>query len=335
MKTLLLALTLGSLLGLMSLTVRAKPVAPEYRLEDLGTLPGGSYSGAYSINNRGEVVGWSDTGGVATVMLHTQAVLWHNGSIQELRTPSPLACATKINDRSQILIVPEAHAARDSAIDVVMPSYALLWQSGKTTSAGLSSVNGLDNHGRLAGQGLGPRAAVWAGGKQEEVRGLPGDRVSIAYDVNDDGDVVGSATTEDGKTSHAFLFSKGALTDLGVPPGLVSSQGQSVNKRGQALVWAYTAAGHAQAFLWERGRYTPLCKPGEKDIWAYGLNNNGQVAGSAASRAFLWANGKRWDLNALVRKKPGWTLTEARCINDRGQIVGSGRVDGRERAFLL
>jgi probable HAF family extracellular repeat protein len=343
MKITLLALALSSSLALTinhqpSTINQPHPAAPPaYKLVDLGTLPGGSYSGANSINNRGEVVGWSNSGAGTTGMLHTQAVLWRKGSIRALTIPDGtfLSCATRINDRGQVLIVPEAHAAVNSAIDVIMPSYVLLWQEGKTVPVDISSANGLDNRGRVAGQGRGTRAAVWSGGRQEAVGGLPDNRVSIAYDVNDAGDIVGSAPTEDGKTSHAFLFSKGALTDLGIPPGLVSSQAQAVNNRGQVLVWAYTPTGHAQAFLWEAGRYTALCKPGEEDIWAYGLNNKGQAVGSAGGRAFLWTDGKRWDLNTLARNKPGWTLTEARSINEKGQIVGTGTVNGKERAFLL
>jgi probable HAF family extracellular repeat protein len=311
--------------------------APKYKVVDLGTLAGGSYSGANSINSRGEIVGWSDTGGVSNRMLHTRAVLWRKGSIQALKTPEDhyLPTATKINDEGQALIVPEAHAAANTAIDVVMPSYTLLWKDGKVTESDMASPTGLNNRGELAGQGRLTRAAVWQSGKQNEIAGLPAAQVSIAYDLNDAGDVVGCSTTQDGKSSRAFLFHDGALADLGIPAGLVSSQAQSVNEHRQVLVWAYTPTGHAQAFLWEAGRYTPLCAPTEEDIWAYGLNNKGQVVGSAAGRAFLWSGGKRWDLNAFLPKGSGWTLTEAKSINDKGQIVGTGRYRGRERAFLL
>jgi probable HAF family extracellular repeat protein len=41
------------------------------------------------------------------------------------------------------------------------------------------------------------------------------------------------------------------------------------------------------------------------------------------------------DLNNLTPPDSGWLLTEAKDINDAGQIVGIGIVDGRQHAFLL
>lgn len=41
------------------------------------------------------------------------------------------------------------------------------------------------------------------------------------------------------------------------------------------------------------------------------------------------------DLNALIPAGSNWTLNEANDINEHGQIVGRGRLNGQERAFLL
>ncbi len=42
------------------------------------------------------------------------------------------------------------------------------------------------------------------------------------------------------------------------------------------------------------------------------------------------------DLNALIDASgAGWVLVEARALNDRGQIVGSGTFQGATHAFLL
>jgi hypothetical protein len=49
----------------------------------------------------------------------------------------------------------------------------------------------------------------------------------------------------------------------------------------------------------------------------------------------LFEDGRVIDLNTLLPANSGRTLTEARDINDRGQIVGTGVVNGRQRAFLL
>jgi len=41
------------------------------------------------------------------------------------------------------------------------------------------------------------------------------------------------------------------------------------------------------------------------------------------------------DLNSLIAAASGWILTEAYAINDRGEIVGSGLLNGVEQAFRL
>lgn len=41
------------------------------------------------------------------------------------------------------------------------------------------------------------------------------------------------------------------------------------------------------------------------------------------------------NLNRLIPANSGWQLTVARAINDAGQIVGDGILNGQQRAFLL
>ena len=42
-----------------------------------------------------------------------------------------------------------------------------------------------------------------------------------------------------------------------------------------------------------------------------------------------------YDLNTLLPPKSRWVLREARSINNKGQIVGTGTLHGKERSFLL
>jgi hypothetical protein len=41
------------------------------------------------------------------------------------------------------------------------------------------------------------------------------------------------------------------------------------------------------------------------------------------------------DLNDLIPSGTGWELTEARDINDNGQITGIGTLNGVRKAFRL
>src|SRR5262249_17464882 len=52
--------------------------------------------------------------------------------------------------------------------------------------------------------------------------------------------------------------------------------------------------------------------------------------------AFIWSNGTMSDVNGqLDSTGTGWTLIEARAINDAGQITGIGSLGGVSHAFLL
>ena len=61
--------------------------------------------------------------------------------------------------------------------------------------------------------------------------------------------------------------------------------------------------------------------------WAHTLDNE--------PHAFLYSNGQMIDLNSLVCTNSGWTLVEARDINNAGQIAGIGILNGETRGFLL
>jgi len=59
------------------------------------------------------------------------------------------------------------------------------------------------------------------------------------------------------------------------------------------------------------------------------------LAANGVKRATLWQNGRPTDLNTLLPPHSGWVLTEARAVNDHGQIAGQGLLDGKPCAFLL
>ncbi len=73
---------------------------------------------------------------------------------------------------------------------------------------------------------------------------------------------------------------------------------------------------------------------------AFGINDRGKVVGYAytsneSRHAFVWRDGTMIDLNNLIPANSGWELTDARDINNNGQIVGHGEFNGQTRDFLL
>ena len=94
------------------------------------------------------------------------------------------------------------------------------------------------------------------------------------------------------------------------------------------------------AFLYQDGQMHDLAPlPSTKNSIAYAINSSSQVVGASQTdgteRATLWHNGKPTDLNRLLPARSGWVLTEARAINDHGQIAGQGLRNGKPCAFLL
>jgi probable HAF family extracellular repeat protein len=70
------------------------------------------------------------------------------------------------------------------------------------------------------------------------------------------------------------------------------------------------------------------------------VNDKAQVVGWSGnaegdSRAFFWQAGVMLDINSILPPNSGWQLMEARGINNLGMIVGTARINGELRAFLL
>jgi len=117
-----------------------------------------------------------------------------------------------------------------------------------------------------------------------------------AYGINSAGQVTGYSTLADGSI-HAFLYSGGAMSDLGtIAP--YYSYGLSINIRGEVI-------GQLQTY----------------------------VGGPVGS--FLYSNGRLRDLaEVLGPAGAAWTGLTAAQINDSGWIVGYGTINGATHGFL-
>ena len=164
---------------------------------------------------------------------------------------------------------------------------------------------------------------------------------ATAYDINNNGQVVGHSPTAAGD-HHAFLYSNGSMQDLGAI--FFHSRASAINNSGQVVGSSYTRGGNWHAFLYEGGSMQDLGTLGGAMSNANDINNVGQIVGKALTEtsgnhmhAFLYSDGVMWDLQDMIDPASGWTLTEANAINENGWIVGSGMLDGHSggRAFLL
>lgn len=218
---------------------------------------GGNNGSASGVNNWGQVVGWAETDTVdpncvAPQVLDYKAVIWNpwTHKIKEL-PPFPgdsVAGALAINDYGQVVGTSGSCAPVSPAIGV----HALLWQKGATISLG----------------------------------SLGGTISNVAYDINNQGQVVGVSDLPGDATAHAFFWQNGTMSDLGTLPGDVFSVAFSINIKAQVVGESCDVNFNCRAFLWQKGVMTDLNTLTSPDSSLYllsanDLNDHGEIVGQA------------------------------------------------------
>jgi len=173
--------------------------------------------------------------------------------------------------------------------------------------------------------------------------GTLGGTYSSGRRINRLGDVVGSASLADDLATHAFLNVAGTMQDLGTLGGN-DSWGMAVNGKRKAVGCSVLSNGFTvAAFIAEGGAMTALPSLGGASNCAEDINEKNVAVGYSSraadgiSRAVVYQKGKVRDLNLQMEAASGagWELFDAVGINDAGQIVGNGLLNGQYRAFLL
>ena len=160
--------------------------------------------------------------------------------------------------------------------------------------------------------------------------GTLGGNEAIAFDINNNGQVVGRSQIADGQI-HAFLWENGTMTDLGTADGYFRDYivANAINDSSQVVGVGFTGTTQ-RGFLWQNGTMTILPSLWIGSTSAEDINNHGSVVGSSQvfpgdNHAFLYKNGEMIDLGTL-----GGRNSFAYAINDDGVIVDSGEISSGE-----
>jgi len=335
-------------------------------------LPGYERSVAWGLNNAGQVVGrFSNVNPATGAPEERRGFLWDPGEgARLLPTLAGESSAWDVNEGGLASGASSDAAGRERAAlwdsgtsqlsDLGTLSNPSTGASGPTSTAyGVNKLGGVvgradipNNDGSLTPfhafradgqsgmQDLGTLTTAWP----QYQNGY-----SIAYAVNAGGAVVGIAH-DDALAYVPFIYdSTTGMQPLPRDPVFLSGEWYAVAINDTGLIGGHVIAAPNQSipFYWPDRASAPLRLPlpaGFPYGEIYGVNSAGQMVGlmwdsdqaDATHRAFLFdTQGGVRDLTSLIDPQSGWVLSYARDINDAGQIVGFGQLNGQDRAVVL
>ncbi|PLX86514.1 MAG: hypothetical protein C0617_00965 [Desulfuromonas sp.] len=165
---------------------------------------------------------------------------------------------------------------------------------------------------------------------------------SWALFVNNNGQIAGETTGGDQLFTYVLEDKADSMALFVEPLGGLTSEAYDFNDNGQVVGQSDTAAGDFQAFFWDvdDGNTVAIGTLGGPESSAEAVNSQGKVAGWSDidanqnfQQAFVWQNGVLTNIHP--DPKGEWdTTSKAFDINAGGKVVGFGKIDGANRAFI-
>ena len=317
----------------------SSPSQLQFELTDLGTL-GGNSSKVSSLNNHGQVVGQS-----VTSTGEESAFIWENGKMTAIAAKN----AADINDGGEVVGTvadgrdmlgrSQSTAFRWNQVNGVDASILPYLNEGLSPKKLSGFATAINNRGDIAmvGSGIATYAIIKSTDGKNVDLGHFGGMISLAYDINDKGEVVGMSKV--GRTTvHAFIYRNSSLVDLGSLGAESGAMG--VNNKSEVVGSSKDKLGRLRAFHWADGYMKDIGTLGGKSATARCINEQSVIVGNSVTadseeHGFLYAAGELVDLNKLVPAANGWTVVDAFKVNDKGQIAANAKRNGITHAVLL
>jgi probable HAF family extracellular repeat protein len=200
----------------------------------------------------------------------------------------------------------------------------LMFSAGATQH--LTTPLGINNHGEIVGFCHDDLRQIETGSLRSKNGSLfqftaPDATSTVAYGVNDFGQIVGRSSGPSG--SFSFIRSSdGRYQNISPPTIQALVQAVAINNS-LKVVGHYSDIDGQHAFLWDNGQFTELRVPGatgSSDVRQ--LNNNDQVLIYATvdgvASPYLYNAGSYF----LINNPKGYTWQSVNALNDNGELAG-------------
>lgn len=282
-----------------------------------------------AVNDSGIVVGTFLAGSMQ--QFFTGPFIYQNGSIQRLTGASPDYVPFAITNTGQI--AGTEVSSKEDLFSSYFYGHAMVMPSPGSSPVSLQAVGttqavalGISPDGNwIAGASASQDGAIvnptlWHAQAPQALPSVSRFQLAAATAVNDSGTAAGFGFNmnylldRDTKArAHAAVFaSNGAVTDLGTLMSDITSYAVGINNAGWVI--GFSTFAIPEVYLHLAAMITPP---------------------SFMYHAFLYADGKMYDLSRTLINGDGWQLSFPMGINNTGQIVGTGEYQGQQRAFLL
>ena len=300
-------------------------------ITDLGVPTGGTYSSGYGINNLGQVAGMSSNSAGAIA-----PILWSNGTWTAIPNydPSGLLIPVKINDAGDMLL--------NESIGGTSINYAIWRDVGGTFhrlppfpggDALRVNVRSINSFGVMTGMVREPNLAptmhgvLWRNDLFLMDMGPMNGYSSISpQDINDAGQVVGTAYNTTTFANTAFVYADATYQNLGALSAGAASTAMAINATGTIV----GTSNGGFPVRWVNAAIQSLPVPnGVIQPTPVDVNDGGDIIGWGTSTTVgalyasaFWRNGTAY----LLPPWPGGTQTMVRAINNNAEIVGEGNL---------